>query len=53
MILWKNIKLYINNLNIKNTPWIQKKKKMQEMKKKMNIMKLSNFVWIFKINKWK
>ena len=27
MILWKNIKLYINNLNITNTPWIQKKKK--------------------------
>ena len=44
MILWKNIKLYINNLNITNTPWIQKKKKnMQEMKKKMNRMKLSNF----------
>ena len=41
MILWKNIKLYINNLNITNTPWIQKKKiyiyiyiYMQEMKKK-------------------
>ena len=33
MILWKNIKLYINNLNITNTPWIQKKN-MQEMKKK-------------------
>ena len=36
MILWKNIKLCINNLNITNTPWIQKKKKknMQEIKKK-------------------
>ena len=38
MILWKNIKLYINNLNITNTPWIQKKKNMQEMKNKMNRM---------------
>ena len=48
MILWKNIKLYINNLNITNTPWIQKKQKknMQEMKKKMNRMKLSNFFYL-------
>ena len=47
MILWKNIKLYINNLNITNTHWIKKKKKnMQEMKKKMNRMKLSNFFYL-------
>ena len=34
MILWKNIKLYINNLNITNTPWIKKKKKHSRNEKK-------------------
>ena len=36
MILWKNIKLYINNLNITNTPWIQKKKKKHARNEKKN-----------------